>query len=981
MMAFRILHVALAVLALFCAAGEAWAQPRDPAAQQAASDDGTAFAKDARTVAAALPDQPVDPAKVPGYQPAPQNLTSLYGGDAAALSSAAGRHTNDEAFQTMRSADTNRARVDPASLKDLLDDAEAINDTALGVDTGSSASGTQGQCKEVTRPAAQVYYDATCDVGDTITSTDPVLQYACPAGWSLSGKTCSFTQTRPASVSYSCPNGGNLQATSCVVSQPAGIAGYTCPAGFVLAGTNCTRTLAEVATVSGYSCPADFALQGTLCLRTLQQSATPVYSCPAGYNLIGTMCNSTTTYQGSASYSCPGDFVLSGSTCNQTLNEPAELHLTCPSGYVLSSGVCAMQSTYAAIATTTCPPGWILQAGQCAQAYNYAASTVYTCPSNFYAAGSICYPRIYQCGVPSPGTDYKIVNGQVVCGTPRNWYAGGKCPVANSWFLFEQKLAGTNYCLFRANDPYQCPLDQWTSPDKTCALSYYTVPAAVNYSCPEGGALAGKTCSGTNYTGTTIAYDCPDGGTLEGSTCLVNLAMPPTSTYSCRTGYSLSGTTCSITHTVAANVAYSCPGGGTLEGTTCTINNSQPAEIRYSCPADWVLAGNQCTSTLTQTATPIYTCPIGYDLSGAMCSKSEVQPASPRYACPAGYDLSGSTCTRITPATVTYSCPAGYALSGTTCSQTLTQAANGTLVCPDSAASLEDGKCYVAAARSTCSDLAANPQCKWLRDTCLDETQTGPCRITEKTYSCPAPGDQGPPDKEFICSGDLYCLGGSCQQIEREASNELKDVLVALGAIDQAHQEFDPDNLNLFTGNRETCHQPIFGMVNCCAGKVSGLLSGGSAVTAWAALGSGGVTAIAGIATQFLTVFMCSNAEKQLDVKDRLGLCHFVGSYCSSSFLGVCSTKRKTYCCFESKLTRILQEQGRPQINKPWAAPREETCQGFTIDEFSRLDLSQMDFSEIYSEFLEAAKLPDEARMASDIQAKIRNYYQQNGAN
>ena len=40
-----------------------------------------------------------------------------------------------------------------------------------------------------------------------------------------------------------------------------------------------------------------------------------------------------------------------------------------------------------------------------------------------------------------------------------------------------------------------------------------------------------------------------------------------------------------------------------------------------------------------------------------------------------------------------------------------------------------------------------------------------------------------------------------------------------------------------------------------------------------------------------------------------------------------------------------------------------------------------MDFTEIYSEFLEAAKLPDEAQMATDIQAKIRAYYQQNGAN
>src|SRR3546814_1429058 len=122
---------------------------------------------------------------------------------------------------------------------------------------------------------------------------------------------------------------------------------------------------------------------------------------------------------------------------------------------------------------------------------------------------------------------------------------------------------------------------------------------------------------------------------------------------------------------------------------------------------------------------------------------------------------------------------------------------------------------------------------------------------------------------------------------------------------DLVGKEFDPDTLGLFKGTRETCHKPVFGMVNCCAGKVSGLFSGGvAAAAAWAGL-SGGPAALAGIATQFLTAFLCDDAEKQLDVKDRLSLCVSIGSYCSKSFLGVCSTKRKAYCCFESKLTQI----------------------------------------------------------------------------
>ncbi|WP_309141260.1 conjugal transfer protein TraN [Novosphingobium sp. G106] len=284
--------------------------------------------------------------------------------------------------------------------------------------------------------------------------------------------------------------------------------------------------------------------------------------------------------------------------------------------------------------------------------------------------------------------------------------------------------------------------------------------------------------------------------------------------------------------------------------------------------------------------------------------------------------------------------------------------------------------CHQITQATDCGDFEADPKCTFLRDECLDEDPSGgACKTTEQIYSCPVPVSTAP-QKEYVCGGDIYCVNGVCQEIERDASDELKDALVAMGAMDQAQKEFDPDNLSLFKGARETCHQPIFGLVNCCAGKVSGLLTTAAGLSALA----GGPAVLAGVATQFLTLFLCSTQEKMLDVKDRMGLCHFVGSYCSSSFLGICSTKRKTYCCFQSKLTRILQEQGRPQIGKPWDKPKTEQCLGFTIDEFSRLDLSKMDFTEIYAEFLEAAKLPDEAQMAADIQTKIRAYYQENAA-
>ena len=248
-----------------------------------------------------------------------------------------------------------------------------------------------------------------------------------------------------------------------------------------------------------------------------------------------------------------------------------------------------------------------------------------------------------------------------------------------------------------------------------------------------------------------------------------------------------------------------------------------------------------------------------------------------------------------------------------------------------------------------CQALETTPGCNLSREDCLSGD---PCRTWERVYDCPVP-DQPADPNQFICDGDVYCIDGSCETIEREANDEFKDAVVALNAVDQARREFDPDTLSLFKGTRESCSSKVFGILNCCKGK--------------------GFPIIPGI--QLLVALGCSREEMLLHQRDAQGLCSYVGSYCSDSFLGVCLTKRKVYCCFESKLSRILQEQGRKQLSKPWASPKSEQCLGFTIDEFSRLDLGQMDFSEVYAEFTDAARLPDELEAAGQIQQKIEDYY------
>ena len=210
---------------------------------------------------------------------------------------------------------------------------------------------------------------------------------------------------------------------------------------------------------------------------------------------------------------------------------------------------------------------------------------------------------------------------------------------------------------------------------------------------------------------------------------------------------------------------------------------------------------------------------------------------------------------------------------------------------------------------------------------------------------------------QYVCDGDVYCIDGTCETIERTANDEFKDAVVALHAMDEARGQFDPETLHAVP--RHAQHLLVQGL------RRAQLLQGQGLP--------------AHPRHQLLVALGCSREEVLLHERDAQGLCAYVGTYCSDKFLGVCLTKKKVYCCFESKLSRILQEQGRRQLPKPWDKPKEEQCEGFTIDEFARLDLSQMDFSEVYAEFTEAARLPDELETSILIQQKIEDYYARSG--
>lgn len=271
---------------------------------------------------------------------------------------------------------------------------------------------------------------------------------------------------------------------------------------------------------------------------------------------------------------------------------------------------------------------------------------------------------------------------------------------------------------------------------------------------------------------------------------------------------------------------------------------------------------------------------------------------------------------------------------------------DGTVITAPCWAWRRDYQCTAQVAANDCGAGTIPSGCTFARDECLDNpapSDPSQCKVHEKFYTCPMTARSA--DRQYVCGGDVYCINGDCEPVVREASTEFKDALAGLHSLDQATKEFDPSNFTLFKGVSTGCHKPVFGLGNCCGGN------------------------------GFPLIGTCTREEGILAGQIDKGETHYVGTYCSGDFLGICHTKRRTYCSFSSKLTRILQEQGRPQIGKSWGPTNNPDCSGFTIDQFAQLDLSRVDFSEIYNDFINAAQLPNEATALSDIQAKIADYY------
>lgn len=205
-------------------------------------------------------------------------------------------------------------------------------------------------------------------------------------------------------------------------------------------------------------------------------------------------------------------------------------------------------------------------------------------------------------------------------------------------------------------------------------------------------------------------------------------------------------------------------------------------------------------------------------------------------------------------------------------------------------------------------------------------------------------------DTGLICGADNFSLSGDYYDPAATRGTDFERAAAGLSAMSDAASDLkDKANINadsaiIFKGNIMECSKKAVGLSNCCK--------------------DGGWGNDIGLAS-------CSEGEKALKIAKEKKLTIAMGEYCAESVLGVCINTKKSYCAFDSKLARIVQQDGRVQIGKPFGSAKHPDCSALSPNELQRIDMSSMDFSDFYEDMYNAFELPNTDEIQNRLQQSV----------
>jgi conjugal transfer mating pair stabilization protein TraN len=196
-----------------------------------------------------------------------------------------------------------------------------------------------------------------------------------------------------------------------------------------------------------------------------------------------------------------------------------------------------------------------------------------------------------------------------------------------------------------------------------------------------------------------------------------------------------------------------------------------------------------------------------------------------------------------------------------------------------------------------------------------------------------------------IAGSQMFCLGGDCHTATIVPNTDMGNVGY-LAMLNEMKKDMQTNPIMVFKGTSDGCRKTNIGnFLNCCSG-----------FKGWG---------------KDLGLSRCNAEEKALALKRAKGQCYYVGTYCARKdpIFKKCITKKSTYCCFNSKLAKVFQEQGKKQLAISFGTAQHANCRGFTVEELQRIDFSKFDLEELFSDLLDHAK----SKMHKNFPQQLKN--------
>lgn len=407
-------------------------------------------------------------------------------------------------------------------------------------------------------------------------------------------------------------------------------------------------------------------------------------------------------------------------------------------------------------------------------------------------------------------------------------------------------------------------------------------------------------------------------------------------------------------------------------------------DVIYVCPTGWSLSGRECVRTvqecrydannrIKEQISNSSSCSISglgwfwnnQRVSGAAYSKGQSRGRGGQGTCKgsqswAFFEICGPV-QKVMPASLT--CPSDYHLSGGNCIRNEftwktecslindcknvvsevciegkeTRIINGVPTTLDCWKYQVNHKCDLA---DSCQSLPAD--CETTTRSC-SLMQNGVCIEEELKKSCPK---QSCSTTNLVCGETSFCLDGDCYNPMPKHNTEFDKSAAALAGLNAAAKDLG-DPPTMFRGKPMKCTDGVFGFADCCKNRGWGTDLG---------------------------LAQCDEEEKALGQAKEKKLTIDLGSYCAERVLGKCIRRKKTYCVYDSKMARIIQEQGnKNQLNSNFGSAKDPVCNPITPEQLQSINFEHIDFSDFYEDMHTNMELPDMEEIKNRLQSAFED--------